>query len=86
LNEDAGANVFTSAEEKRRPFWRDFSPREVLGLATRFATLGLLLMTGVIQLVVPDGWANFHLPSAAMAIAIMPLGPGLLSLVRLINR
>ena len=51
-----------------------------------FAALGLLLMTSVIQLVVPDGWANFHLPSAAMAIAIIPLGPGLLSLDRLINR
>ena len=77
---------FASAEEKDGGlFGEDFS-REVLGLATRFAALGLLLMTGVIQLVVPDGWANFHLPSAAMAIAIMPLGPGLLSLVRLINR
>ena len=37
----------------------------VVGLATRFSSLGLLVMTGVIQLVVPDGWANFHLPWAA---------------------
>lgn len=51
----------------------------VLGLATRFSALGLLVMTGVIQLVVPDGWANFHLPWAAMAIAIVALGPGRLS-------
>jgi len=51
-----------------------------------FAALGLLLMTSVIQLVVPDGWANFHLPWAAMAIAIIALGPGLLSLDRLIDR
>src|SRR6266851_3331566 len=41
----------------------------VLGLATRFAALGLLIMTAVIQLVVPDGWANFHLPWAALAVA-----------------
>jgi putative oxidoreductase len=57
----------------------------VLGLATRFAALGLLIMTGVIQLVVPDGWANFHLPWAAMAIAIMALGAGPLSLDYLIE-
>ncbi|MEO6381128.1 MAG: DoxX family protein, partial [Nitrobacter sp.] len=37
----------------------------VLGLATRLTALGLLVMTGVIQLVVPDGWANFHLYWAA---------------------
>lgn len=51
----------------------------VLGLATRFAGLGLLIMTGVIQLVAPDGWANFHLPWAALALAIIALGPGRLS-------
>ena len=34
----------------------------VIGLATRFSAVGLLMMTGVIQLVLPDGWANFHLP------------------------
>src|SRR5260370_20687704 len=47
----------------------------VLGVATRFVALGLLIMTGVIQLVVPDGWANFHLYWAALALAIMALGP-----------
>ena len=52
----------------------------VLGLATRFAALALLAMTGVIQLVVPDGWANFHLPWAGLALAIIALGPGPLSL------
>lgn len=57
----------------------------VIGLATRFSALGLLVMTGVIQLVVPDGWANFHLPWAAMAIAIIALGPGGLSLDRAIE-
>jgi putative oxidoreductase len=52
----------------------------VIGLATRFAAAGLLAMTVVIQLVVPDGWYNFHLPWAAMAMAIMTFGPGNLSL------
>lgn len=50
------------------------------GLACRFAALGLLAMTGVIQLVAPDGWANFHLYWAALALAIISLGPGPLSL------
>ena len=57
----------------------------VLGLATRFSALGLLVMTGVIQLVVPDGWANFHLPWAAMALSIIAMGPGRLSLDHLIT-
>ncbi|WP_245330373.1 DoxX family protein [Bradyrhizobium sp. AS23.2] len=52
----------------------------ILGLATRFSALALLVMTGVIQLVVPEGWANFHLPWAALAVALMALGPGKLSL------
>ena len=58
----------------------------VLGLATRFAALGLLAMTGVIELVVPSGWANFHLPWASIALAIMALGPGPISLDRVILR
>lgn len=48
----------------------------VLGLGTRAAALGLLAMTAVIQLTVPDGWANFHLPWAAMALAVATYGPG----------
>ncbi|UCI05630.1 DoxX family protein [Mesorhizobium sp. B1-1-8] len=58
----------------------------VLGLATRFAALAMLVMTGVIQLVVPDGWANFHLPWAAMAISIIALGAGPISVDRLVAR
>lgn len=50
------------------------------GLGCRLAALGLLVMTGIIQLVVPDGWANFHLYWAALALAIISLGPGPLSL------
>ena len=48
----------------------------VLGLGTRFAALGLLAMTAVIQLTVPEGWANFHLPWAAMALALVVYGGG----------
>jgi len=55
----------------------------VLGLGTRFAALGIFLMTAVIQLTVPEGWANFHLPWAAMALALMVYGGGPLALDRL---
>jgi len=58
----------------------------VVGLATRLSAFGLLIMTGVIQLVVPEGWANFHLPWAALAVGIIALGPGRLSLDHLIER
>src|SRR5260221_10029355 len=58
----------------------------VIGLATRFSALGLLIMTGVIQLVVPEGWANFHLPWAALAVAIIPLCPGSVSSHHFIRR
>lgn len=57
----------------------------VLGLATRFAALALLVMTGVIQLVFPDGWANFHLYWASLAVALIALGPGPLSVDWLID-
>lgn len=56
----------------------------VIGLATRFSAFGLLVMTAVIQLTVPEGWANFHLPWAALAVAIIAMGPGPLSLDRLV--
>ena len=58
----------------------------VLGLGTRFVALGLLAMTGVIQLVSPEGWANFHLPWASMALAIIAIGPGWLSIDHLLDR
>ncbi len=56
------------------------------GLATRLSALGLLAMTGVIQLVMPDGWQNFHLYWAAMALAIVAVGPGPLALDRAFGR
>lgn len=52
----------------------------VLGLLTRLAAVGLLAMTAVIQLTVPDGWANFHLPWAAMAFALVVFGAGKIAL------
>jgi putative oxidoreductase len=58
----------------------------LIGLATRFSALGLLVMAGVIQLVFPDGWRNFHLYWAALALAIMAIGPGGLSLDQWISR
>ncbi|HMQ58971.1 MAG TPA: DoxX family protein [Rhizobiaceae bacterium] len=50
----------------------------VLGLFTRFAALGLLGMTIVIQLVIPGGWP-LHLAWAAMALAVVAYGPGRVS-------
>ncbi|MGH8255235.1 MAG: DoxX family protein [Steroidobacteraceae bacterium] len=58
----------------------------VIGLATRLSALGLLIMVAVIQLTVPSAWANFHLPWAGLAVGILALGPGALSLDRLLVR
>jgi putative oxidoreductase len=55
----------------------------VLGLGTGLAALGLLVMTLVVQLTVPDGWP-LHVTWAAMALAIMAWGPGRVSLDHLI--
>jgi putative oxidoreductase len=57
-----------------------------VGLGTRFAALALLAMTAVIQLTVPDGWANFHLPWAAMALTLAVFGGGRVSMDSLISR
>ena len=56
----------------------------ILGLATRLAALGLLVMTLVVQLTVPGGWP-LHLTWAAMALGIMAWGPGRMSLDHLIK-
>lgn len=58
----------------------------VLGLFTRLSAFGLLMMTALIQLTIPDGWANFHLPWAAMAIAIIVIGAGRFSLDAILKR
>ena len=57
----------------------------VLGLGARFAALGLLFMTFIVELTVPDGWP-IHITWAAMALAIMAYGAGRLSLDHLIRR
>lgn len=57
----------------------------ILGFGTRLAALGLLGMTAIIQLTVPEGWANFHLPWAAMSLALIVFGGGALSLDRLVR-
>ena len=57
----------------------------VIGLATRLAALGLLVMTLVVELTVPDGWP-IHVTWAAMALGIMAWGPGRVSLDHVIGR
>jgi putative oxidoreductase len=51
----------------------------VVGLATRFAALGLLLMTLIVELTIPAGWP-MHITWAAMALGIMAWGPGRFSI------
>jgi putative oxidoreductase len=51
----------------------------VLGLGSRFAATGLILMTCIIELTVPDGWP-IHLTWVAMALGIAAWGPGLISI------
>ncbi len=57
----------------------------VFGFATRFAATGLLFMTCIVELTVPDGWP-IHITWAAMALGIMAWGPGRLSLDYAIRR
>ena len=57
----------------------------VLGLGTRFAALGLLFMTAIVELTVPDGWP-VHITWAAMALGIMAYGPGRASLDHLLGK
>jgi len=55
----------------------------ILGFGTRFAALGLLFMTFIVELTVPDGWP-IHLTWAAMALTIMCWGPGRVSIDQVI--
>jgi putative oxidoreductase len=57
----------------------------VLGLGTRFAALGLLVMTVIVQLTEPDGWP-VHITWAAMALAIMCWGPGRFAIDHVVGR
>src|SRR6201992_1460130 len=51
----------------------------VLGLGTRFASFGLLFMTLIVELTVPEGWP-IHITWAAMALGVMAWGPGTFSI------
>ena len=53
----------------------------VLGLFTRFAAVGLLFMTLIIQLTFPDGWP-IHITWAAMALSVISVGGNTVSLDR----
>jgi putative oxidoreductase len=57
----------------------------VFGLGTRFAALGLLFMTAIVELTIPDGWP-VHITWAAMALAIVAWGPGRVSVDYLIRQ
>lgn len=59
----------------------------VLGLATRFSALSLLIMTLVIQFFVfPDAWWSVHILWAALAAILISRGGGLWSLDAIIGR
>lgn len=58
----------------------------LVGLATRFSALALLVMTATIQLLVyPDAWPT-HGVWATVLLVLVAKGPGALSLDRLIAR
>jgi putative oxidoreductase len=57
----------------------------VLGVGTRFAAIGLLLMTLIVELTVPDGWP-IHITWAAMCLWLMGWGPGKISLDFAVSR
>lgn len=57
----------------------------VLGFGTRFAALGLLLMTMIVELTVPEGWP-IHLTWAAIALGIIAWGPGRISVDHWLKR
>lgn len=50
-----------------------------LGLATRFASIGLLLMTLIIQIALPTGFTT-HFLWAAVLLYLLARGPGMLSI------
>ena len=57
----------------------------VLGLFTRFAAVGLLFMTLIIQLTFPDAWP-LHFTWAAMALGVIHLGGSKVSLDHFIQK
>lgn len=51
----------------------------IFGIASRFAAAGLLVMTIVIQIVMPQLWAD-HIVWAAALAGVLMMGPGKISL------
>lgn len=59
----------------------------LLGLGSRLAAFGLLVMTMVIQIFVyPDAWWGVHMQWTGLALTALALGPGKLSLDAIIFR
>lgn len=56
----------------------------VAGLMTRFSALGILGMTVIIQLTIPDGWP-IHIQWALAALVLLVAGPGLFSADRVLR-
>jgi putative oxidoreductase len=57
-----------------------------VGLASRFAALGILGMAMVIQLTYPSHWLAEALPWSMMALVIMSHGPGRIALDRFVAK
>lgn len=57
----------------------------LLGLATRFSALALLIMTGVIALVMPSAIWTAHVYWAGMLLVLLSLGPGAISVDHVIR-
>jgi putative oxidoreductase len=79
VNPDAAAQIATYAEHL-------LPLMLVLGIGSRFAALGLFVMTLTIQLFVyPDAFLSTHFGWFALALAIIARGPGRVSLDHLIG-
>mgnify|MGYP006177335557 CR=1 FL=1 len=57
-----------------------------IGRQSAFIAPGVGVMTIIIQLTLPDGLINFHLPWFAMALALLAQGGGAWSADRLLGR
>jgi putative oxidoreductase len=58
----------------------------MLGFATRFAAIGLLIMTAMIQVVGPQALWSLHICWASILLVLISLGPGVVSIDHVIRR
>ena len=58
----------------------------LLGLFTRYAAIGLLGVTAVIQFVAPEGWWAAHVYWAILLVYLVRQGGGLISVDRLLSK